>query len=66
MDRENDPHRTDLDLLNRSKPLPFLSPIALRELPSCLNSANFGRNEVIFPEEELARGVHILLRGVGN
>jgi CRP-like cAMP-binding protein len=66
MDRENNPHRTDLDLLNRSKPLSFLSPIALRELASCLNSANFGRNEVIFPEEELVRGVHILLRGVAK
>ncbi len=56
----------DLDLLNRLKPLSFLSPDALRELASGLNSANFSRREVILPEEALAAGVHILLRGVAK
>ncbi len=56
----------DLDLLNRLKPLSFLSPDALLELASCLNSANFRRREVILPEEEFAAGVHILLRGVAK
>src|ERR1019366_2449116 len=56
----------DLDLLNRLKPLSFLSPDALRELASGLNSANFRRREVILPEEVLAAGVHILLRGVAK
>ena len=56
----------DLDLLNRLKPLSFLSPDALRELASGLNSANFRRREVILPEEALAAGVHILLRGVAK
>lgn len=66
MDRQNNPSRTDLDLLNRMKPLSFLSPAALRELASGLKSANFRRHEVILPEAELAAGVHILLRGVAK
>ena len=56
----------DLDLLNRLEPLSFLSPDALLELASCLNSANFRRREVILPEEEFAARVHILLRGVAK
>lgn len=56
----------DLDLLNRLQPLSFLSPDALLELASCLNSGNFRRREVILSEEELAAGVHILLRGVAK
>ena len=64
MDRRINPSCTDLDLLNRSKPLSFLSPIALRELASGLNSANFKRREIILPEEGLAAGV--LLRGVAK
>jgi CRP-like cAMP-binding protein len=67
MDRQNNPSRTDLDLLNRLKSLSFLSPNALRELAaSGLNWANFKRREVILPEEALAAGVHILLRGVAK
>ena len=66
MDRQKNPSPTDLDLLNRLKPLSFLSAIALRELASGLNSANFKRREVILPEEALAAGVHILLRGVAK
>ena len=66
MDRQKNASRTDLDLLNRLKPLSFLSPVALRELASGLNSANFRRREVILPEEALAAGVHILLRGVAK
>jgi CRP/FNR family transcriptional regulator, cyclic AMP receptor protein len=56
----------DLDLLNRLKLLSFLSPDALLELASCLNSANFKRREVILSEQEFAAGVHILLRGVAK
>ena len=37
--------RTDFDLLNRLKPLSFLSPIALRDLASGLNSTDFRRHE---------------------
>ena len=58
--------RTDLDLLHQLKPLSFLSPDALLELASCLNSANFRRREVILAEEALSAGVHILLRGVAK
>ncbi len=63
--QKNAPH-TDLDLLNRLKPLSFLSPDALHELASGLNSANFRRREVILSEESLAAGVNILLRGVAK
>ena len=56
----------DLDLLNRLKPLSFLSPVALHLLASSLNSANFRRRQLILPEEALATGVHILLRGVAK
>ncbi len=63
--QKNAPH-TDLDLLNRLKPLSFLSPDALQELASGLNSANFRRREVILSEEALAAGVNILLRGVAK
>jgi CRP/FNR family transcriptional regulator len=66
METQNRPDRTDLDLLNRLKPLSFLSAIALRELASGLNSTNFRRRQVILPEEALAAGVHILLRGVAK
>ena len=66
MDRQKNATCTDLDLLNRLKPLSFLSPDALRELASGLDLANFRRHEVIIPEEGLAAGVHILLRGVAK
>jgi CRP-like cAMP-binding protein len=66
METQNRPNRTDLDLLNRLKPLSFLSAIALRELASGLNSTNFRKRQVIFPEEALAAEVHILLRGVAK
>src|ERR1019366_717724 len=56
----------DVDLLSRLKPLSFLSPDALLELASGLNSVNFRRREVVLPEEALAAGVHILLRGVAK
>ena len=66
MDGQKNATRTDLDLLNRLKSLSFLSPVALHELESGLNSANFKRRQVILPEEALAAGVHILLRGVAK
>ena len=66
MDGQKNATHTDLDLLNRLKPLSFLSTVELRELASGLNSANFRRGEVIFPEEALAAGVHILLAGVAK
>jgi CRP-like cAMP-binding protein len=56
----------DVDLLNRLKPLSFLSPDAMHQLASGLNSANFRRHEVILAEEALAAGVHILLRGTAK
>ncbi len=66
MDRQNNLSRTDFNLLNRLEPLSFLSAVGLLELASGLNSANFKRREVILPEEALAAGVHILLRGVAK
>ncbi len=66
MDRHRNASRTDLDLLNRLRTLAFLSDVELRELASALNSANFRKGEVIFPEEALAAGVHILLAGVAK
>jgi hypothetical protein len=66
METQNSPSRTDQDLLNRLKPLSFLSTIALLELASGLNSANFKKGEVILPEEALAAGFHVLLRGVAK
>ncbi len=66
MDRQKNAAPTDFDLLNQLKPLSFLSPGALHELASGLSSANFRRREVILPEEELAAGLHILLRGVAK
>jgi len=66
MDAQKNATRTDLDLLNRLKSLSFLSPVALHELESALNSANFKRRQVILPQEALAAGVHILLRGVAK
>ncbi|MFZ1122225.1 MAG: Crp/Fnr family transcriptional regulator [Candidatus Binataceae bacterium] len=66
MDRQINPSRTDLDLLNRLKPLSFLSPIALRDLASGLNSTDFRRREVMVPEEALVAGVHVLLKGVAK
>jgi CRP-like cAMP-binding protein len=66
MDRQSYPTLTDLDLLNRLKSLSFLTPLALRELATGLNSTDFKRREVIVPEKALAAGVHILLRGVAK
>ena len=66
MDRQKNAAPTDFDLLNQLKPLSFLSTVALHELAMALNSANFRRCEVVFPEEELAGGVHVLLRGVAK
>jgi len=66
MDGHRNATHTDLDLLNRLKPLSFLSPVAMHELASRLNPANFRRRQVIFTEEALASGVHILLRGVAK
>jgi len=65
MDRRKNATRTDLDLLNRLEPLSFLSPDALRKLAFGLNTANFRRGALL-PEEELAAGVHVLLRGVAK
>ena len=66
MNRHKNAIRSDFELLNRSKALTFLSEVALRELANRLSSANFKRGEVIFPEEALAAGVHILLSGVAK
>jgi len=66
MDRQKNAAPTDFDFLNQLKSLSFLSPVALQDLASELNSANFRRYEVILPQEELAAGVHILLRGVAK
>jgi CRP-like cAMP-binding protein len=66
MDRPKNAAPTDFDLLNLLKPLSFLSPVALHELVMALDTQNFSRREVILPEEELAAGVHILLRGVAK
>ena len=66
MDRQKSATFTDFDLLNRMKPLSFLSPVALHELAMALSSATFKRRVVILPEEELAAGVHFLLRGVAK
>ena len=66
MDRQKNAAPTDFDLLNLLKPLSFLSPVALHELVMALNTQNFSRRVVILPEEELAAGVHILLRGVAK
>jgi CRP-like cAMP-binding protein len=57
---------TDLDLLNRLKPLSCLSAVALRELASVLSSKNFERCEVIIPEKALTAGINILLRGIAK
>ena len=66
MDRQKNAAPTDFDLLKLLKPLSFLSPVELHKLAMALDSANFSRREVILPEEELAAGVHILLRGVAK
>lgn len=66
MDRRKNGTCTDFDLLNQLNSLSFLSPLAMHELASGLNSANFRRGALILPEEELAAGVHILLRGVAK
>ena len=66
MDRPKNATCTDFDLLNRMKPLSFLSPVAWHKLASRLNSKNFKKREVILPEEEIAAGLHILLRGAAK
>lgn len=66
MDRQKNATPTDFDLLTQLKALSFLSPVALHELAIGLNSANFERGALILPEEKLADGVHILLRGVAK
>ncbi len=66
MDRQKSATFTDFDSLNRMKPLSFLSPAALHELASGLDLANFGKRAVVIPEEEIAAGLHILLRGVAK
>ena len=66
METPNSSSRSDLDLLNRLEPLSFLSTSALRELASGLDSANFKKGEVVLPEEALAAGFHVLLRGAAK
>jgi CRP-like cAMP-binding protein len=66
MERQKNAAPTDFDFLNQLKSLSFLSPVALHKLAIAINSANFSRREVVLPEEELAAGVHILLRGVAK
>jgi CRP-like cAMP-binding protein len=66
VDRHRNASRTDLDLLNRLKPLSFLSAVELRELAGALHAANFRKGELIFGEEALAAGIHILLTGVAK
>jgi len=57
---------TDLDLLNRLKSLSFLSAVEMRELANSLHSTNFRKGDIIFREETLTAGVHILLAGVAK
>ena len=66
MDRRKSAIHSDFELLNRLKPLAFLSAIELRELANSLHSTNFSTGEVMFSEEALATGVHILLAGVAK
>ena len=66
MDRQKNATPTDFDLLNQLKPLSFLSPSRCMSLPCELNLANFRGGGLILPEEKLAAGVHILLRGVAK
>lgn len=66
MDRRKNAACSDFDLLNQLKSLSFLSPVALHELASGLNSADFKKGALILPEDKLAAGVHILLRGVAK
>lgn len=66
MDRRENAVCTDFDLLSQLNPLLFLSPNALHGLESRLNSKNFKKREVILPEEDLAAGLHILLRGAAK
>ena len=66
MNRQQNAIHSDFELRSRMKPLSFLSEVALRELARSLHYANFKRGEVIFPEEALAAGVHILLMGVAK
>jgi CRP-like cAMP-binding protein len=66
MDRHRNAIHTDLDLLNRLKPLSFLSADALGELASSLHPANFRKHDVIFTEAELNADLHILLTGVAK
>jgi len=66
MDRQKIAIPTDLDLLKKLKSLSFLSAVELGELARNLHSVNFYRGEVIFSEEALAEGVHLLLAGVAK
>jgi CRP-like cAMP-binding protein len=66
VERQKNEACTDLDMLNRLKLLSAFSAVALRELANSLHSANFKKREIILPEERLAAGVHILLRGVAK
>jgi len=58
--------RTDFDLLGRLQALAFLSADELRELANSLRFANYRKGEVIFLEETLTAGVHILLTGAAK
>jgi CRP-like cAMP-binding protein len=66
MDRRKNSAPTDFDFINQLKSLSFLSPIARQNLACQLDSADFRRGESILHEEDLAAGVHILLRGVAK
>jgi hypothetical protein len=57
---------SDLDLLNRLEALSFLSALELHEIANSLRSLNYRKGEVIFPEQALTAGVHILLTGVAK
>lgn len=66
MDRQKTAPSTDFDFLNQLKHLSFLPPSTLHESAATLDSTNFRRGALILPEEKLASGVHILLRGVAK
>ena len=66
MDRRKNAAPADFDFINQLKSLSFLSPVALQDLASQLDSKDFRRGAPILHEEDLAAGVHILLRGVAK
>ena len=57
---------SDLDKLSRLKALSWLSASQLKVLAGTLALADFKRLQVIFREDALAAGAHILLKGIAR